>query len=550
MAEIPVSPTPGYAAHRPLVPGRHGMVAAAHPLAAAAGARILQRGGSAVDAAVAVAAALNVVEPQMSGLLGIGWLLYHEAATGRGHVLNYSGCAPAAARPELFDDKNRWSGILAPVVPGALAGWHEAHRRFGRLPWPDLFADAVAIADEGFPASRHLVALIGFSAERKFGPWPSSRRVYLPAGRVPRPGEPIVQADLAATLRTVAAAGPDALAHGDLGRRVVDFCRAHGGLLSGEDLASYAPAWEEPIATTYRGRTVRTVPPNASAFQVLATLNLLEGFDLGRLAPNGADFLHLHFEAAKLATADRIAHGADPRARAVPLAALLSREFADRRRAAIRLDHALLSAGERWNPNPPADAVAPAPLPTPLPPGEAWGLTTHFSVVDDQGNVASVTQTNGLIFGSGVVIEGTGLVLNNGLYWFETDPRSPNQVAAGRRFEMPLAPVQVLADGKPVFTLGTPGSFGIPHTTVQVLSHLLDFGSDLPEAIEAPRGRTLGGVEAEVEDRVPPGVRAELERRGHRLKLLTAFSMEVGGVQGIALDPATGMRFGGADPRR
>ncbi|MBI3269401.1 MAG: gamma-glutamyltransferase [Planctomycetes bacterium] len=541
MAEIPVQPTPGYAAHRPLVPGRRGMVSAAHPLAAMAGWKALARGGNAIDAAVAVAAALNVVEPQMSGMLGIGWLLYHEAGSGHGHVLNYSGRAPASATPDRFDDKNRWSGILSPVVPGALAGWHEAHRRFGALPWSDLFADAIDIADEGFPASRHLVALVSFSAERKFGPWPSSRRVYLPKGRPPRPGEPIVQKDLAATLRAVAAGGAQLLASGDLGRRVVEFCKAHGGLLSAADLAEYAPAWEEPISTTYRGREVRTVPPNASAFQVLETLNLLEGFDLGRLEPNGADFLHLLFETAKLATADRIAFGADPLARPVPVAALLSKQHAARRRALVDPRRAVVSEGERWNAAPPAGAVRAT---------DAWGLTTHFSVVDARGNVASVTQTNGLIFGSGIVIEGTGLVLNNGLYWFETDARSPNVVAPGRRFEMPLAPVQVLEAGRPVLSLGTPGSFGIPHTTVQVLSHVLDFGADLQEAIEAPRGRTLTGLEAEVESRVPPEVRAELERRGHVLKLLTEYSMEVGGVQGIALDPASGRLWGAADPRR
>lgn len=541
MAEIPVQPTPGYTARRPLVPGRRGMVSAAHPLAATAGVKALLRGGSAIDAAVAVAATLNVVEPQMSGMLGIGWLLYHEAASGKGHVLNYSGRAPREATSDRFDEKNRWSGILSPVVPAALAGWHEAHRRFGTLPWEGLFADAIAIAEEGFPASRHLVALIGFSAERKFGPWPSSLAVYLPQGRVPRAGDPIVQRDLAQSMREAAAHGPAALREGDLGRRVVEFCTAHGGILTREDLASYAPDWEEPISTTYRGREVRTVPPNASAFQVLETLNLLEGFEVGDLAPNGADFLHLMFEAAKVATADRIAYGSDPRDRKVPTAELISKEFAARRRPLVRMDRAMVSEGERWNAAPPAEAVRA---------GDAWGLTTHFSVVDAKGNVASVTQTNGLIFGSGVVIGGTGLVLNNGLLWFETDARSPNVVGPGRRFEMPLAPVQVLSEGRPVLSLGTPGSFGIPHTTVQVISHVLDFGADLQEAIEAPRGRTLSGVDAELESRVPAEVRAELERRGHRLKLLTDYSMEVGGVQGIAIDPGTGMLLGAADPRR
>lgn len=541
MAEIPVQPTPGYAARRPLVPGRRGMVSAAHPLAATAGLKTLLRGGNAIDAAVATAAALNVVEPQMSGMLGIGWLLYHEAASGRGHVLNYSGRAPREATPGRFDEKNRWSGVLSPIVPGALAGWHAAHKRFGSLPWAGLFEDAIAIAEEGFPASRHLVALIGFSAERKFGPWPSSRAVYMPAGRAPRPGESIVQRDLAASLRLAASEGPAAIHEGELGRRVCEFVQVNRGILSREDLAGYGPDWEDPIATTYRGREVRTIPPNASAFQVLETLNLIEGFEVGKLEPNGADFLHVMFEAAKVATADRIAYGTDPRDRKVPTATLVSKEFAARRRGAIRMDRAMVSEGERWNAAPPPEAVRA---------GDAWGLTTHFSVVDAHGNVASVTQTNGLIFGSGVVIEGTGLVLNNGLLWFETDTRSPNVVGPGRRFEMPLAPVQVLSGGRPVLSLGTPGSFGIPHTTVQVLSHVVDFGADLQEAIEAPRGRTLSGVEAELESRVSPEARAELERRGHRLKLLTDYSMEVGGVQGIAIDPATGTLFGAADPRR
>lgn len=541
MAEIPIQPTPGYSAHRPLVPGRRGMVSAAHPLAAAAGMKALLRGGNAIDAAIATATTLNVVEPQMSGMLGIGWLLFHEAASGRGHVLNYSGRAPREATPDRFDEKNRWSGVLSPVVPGALAGWHEAHRRFGTLPWEDLFEDAIAIAEEGFPASRHLVALIRFSAERKFVPWPSSRTVYMPGGRVPKPGDRITQPDLATSLRLAAKEGPYAIHGGPLGRCVVEFVHAHGGILTLQDLSEYAPDWEEPISTTYRCREVRTIPPNASAFQVLEALNLMEGYEVGRLEPNGADFLHLLFETAKVATADRIAYGTDPRDRKVPTATLISKEYADRRRRLIRMDRAMVSEGERWNAAPPADAVRA---------GDAWGLTTYFSCVDALGNVASVTQTNGLIFGSGVVIEGTGLVLNNGLFWFETDTRSPNVVGPGRRFEMPLAPVQVLENGRPRLSLGTPGSFGIPQTTVQVLSHAIDFGADLQESIEAPRGRTLDGVEVEIESRVPASVRAELERRGHRLRLLTDYSMEVGGVQGIAIDPATGMLFGAADPRR
>jgi gamma-glutamyltranspeptidase/glutathione hydrolase len=524
------------------------MVAAGHPLATLAGVRVLQDGGNAVDAAVAVAAALNVCEPQMSGVGGIGWMLIHHAESGQGKVLNFSGRAPAATRADVFDSyQRRWEGAFTPVVPGNVAGWFEALKKYGTMPAERLFEDAIRYADEGIPATKHFCFMVRFVAEKKLAKWPETAAVYLPKGRIPEPGEIIVNKDLAGTLWSLSCEGPETFYRGPVAQAIGEFVREKGGFLAEADLRAYAPVWEAPIETTYRGRTLRTIPPNASAFQLLEIFNLLEGFDLKSLGHNTAAYVHLLAEAGKLAVADRIAFGGDPDAVKVPVRGLVSKAYAESLRPRIDPARAAAVEGDRYNPQAPADALRPG---DPL--RFDSGLTTHFSVADADGNVVAVTQTNGSIFGSGMMVPGTGVLLNNASYWFETDPayRGPNRIEPGKRFEMPLAPVHVLRDGKPVLSIGTPGSYGILHTTTQMILNVLEFGADVQEAIEAPRFKPVAGRTLAVEDRVLPAVRAELEAKGHQLQLMGDWCFELGGGQGVAIDPETGAMTGGADPRR
>jgi gamma-glutamyltranspeptidase/glutathione hydrolase len=524
------------------------MVASGHPLASQAGIRVLQAGGNAVDAAVAVAAALNVCEPQMSGVGGIGWMLLFHAESGEGKVLNFSGRAPAAARRDVYDSyQRRWEGTYTPVVPGAVAGWFEALKKYGTMPAERVFADAIRYADEGIPATKHLCFMVNFVAEKKLSKWPETASVYMPNGRVPRPGELIVNKDLAGTLWSLSCEGADTFYRGPVAKAIGEYVQSQHGFLAEADLDAYAPAWEAPIETAYRDVTLRTIPPNASAFQLLELFNLLEGFDLKALGHNTAKYIHLLAEAGKLTVADRIAFGADPAVANVPVTGLISKAYAAERRGRIDPARAAAVEGDRFNPQAPPDA---------LPPGDPLrfdsGLTTHFSVADTDGNVVAVTQTNGSIFGSGMMVPETGVLLNNAAYWFETDPayRGPNAIEAGKRFEMPLAPVHVLRDGLPILSIGTPGSYGILHTTTQMILNTLEFGADVQEAIEAPRFKPVAGRTLAIEDRIPPAVRAELEAMGHQLQPMGDWCFELGGGHGVALDPETGALFGGADPRR
>jgi gamma-glutamyltranspeptidase/glutathione hydrolase len=514
------------------------MVSSAHPLASMAGVRILQSGGNATDAAVAVAAALNVVEPHMSGLAGVGWMLFHHAATNEAEVLNYSGCAPSKSSPDLVSRQQTWTGPLAPVVPGGLAGWCAALERHGSMSLEEVFQDAIHWAEFGHPLSRHQCAVIDFCWKGKLAGFEDFANVFLPGGSAPVPGQNLRQDELAATLKWIGAEGPGVLYGGDLGRKVADYCKRQDGLVSLEDLARYEPSWETPLVGDYRGYELRTLRPNASAFQLLLTMNILECFPVSDLDPNGPELIHLLAEAGKLAVADRICWCADPRFAEVPLDALLDKEYAAKRANLIDPSSAMNSEGNRFNPDRTNDMVAPD------------GFTTHFSIVDSGGNIVSCTQTNGMMFGSGMVVPGTGIVLNNGMHWFELDERSVNVLRGGKRFEMPLMPIQVFHDARPVLCMGTPGNYGIPHTTAHQLVNILDFGADVQESIEAPRSKPETGRRLEIESRIPESVQRALEERGHELHRFSDWSMELGGVQGIQWDVRTGALQGGADPRR
>jgi len=523
---------------RPVVAGRNAAVASAHPLATQVGHQILQRGGNAVDAIIATAIALGVVEPYMSGVGGVGFLLLH-LADGTTKVLNFCGNTPARGTPDQFTPETHEKGICASLIPGNVAGWFEALRTHGTLSPAEIFEPAIALAEEGFPLHPFNVDLIRHSMSRLN---PAGMKIY---GNVPlRIGAILRQPELAATMRNLAAHGPDYFYRGPFADQLDAFMRDENGLITKADLAGYRPDWEDPIAANYRGLTVKTCPPNNEGFQILQTLKLLEGCDLKNLGHNSTDYIHTVSEAVKLAVADRIRWAGDPKFNPVPLDRLLSDGYIAERRKLINRERASRSEGERWRATPPAGVVRP---------GEYEGLTTHLAAVDQSGNVASITQSLGHGFGSGMVVPGTGVALNSFAWWCEIDPAcpTPNLIAPGKRWAACMAPVHVFRnDGRFWFSVSTPGSYGILHTTLQMLLNIIEFDADPQAAIEAPRFRVWEETRMQIENRVPFEVLAELSRRGHHLELIGDYSYVVGGGQAVMIDPETNARLAAADPRR
>ncbi|MDA1014587.1 MAG: gamma-glutamyltransferase [Planctomycetota bacterium] len=529
---------------RPVVAGTHGAVASAHPLASQAGLDTLRNGGNAVDAVVSMAATLNVVEPYMSGVGGVGFLLLH-LTDGPTRVLNFSGNTPAAATPDQFTPELQDVGPKACLIPGNVAGWFEALDSHGTQSATDVMSAAICLAEQGFPLHPLNAQIIEKTLPRLN---PAGRAIY--GKQPPRVGAVLRQPELAGTLRAIAQHGPDYFYRGPLAHRIADHIQAEGGLLSREDLAGYAPEWQEPISVTYRGFEVMTCPPNCEGFQMLQTLQLLEATDLRSLGHNSAEYIHLLSEAMKLATADRIHWCGDPKFHDIPLERLLSEDYAAARRQWMNPAVASKSEGERWSGSPTSDVVSP---------GKIDGLTTHLTAVDAVGNVASITQSLGNAFGCGVVVPGTGVAMNNFVFWTEIDPAcpTPNLIQPGKRWSCCMSPLQVFrtpADGAVGrdfwFSIATPGSYGILQTTVQMLLNAVEFGADVQQAIEAPRFRLYEGTRMQIEDRVTEAARGELTARGHAVEPIGDYSMLVGGGQSVMIDPESGARLAGADPRR
>lgn len=521
---------------RPLITGRHGVVTSLNPLSSMAGMKILMKGGNAFDAAIATAIATTVVDPQDSSIGGHGFATIYVAKDRQVRALNYYGTAPGAATVETLKGKAYADGYLSSPVPSDLKGYEVLHKAYGSLPWSEVLEPAIDLAENGFAATKEFVAVL--SMEEPHMNYPSTRRVFFPNGRAPRVGEIFRQPDLARTLRRVAQEGADAFYKGGIARKIADFYHANGGLISYEDLARYQAKWVDPISTTYRGYTVFTQPPNSSGIAILIQLNLLEAYDLKALGHNSPRYLHLIGEVQRLAIADRNRYVADPAFVSVPIARLVSKEYAAERRKLISMDKTMPAV-------PPPASLG----------GPDRQNTSHLTVVDAAGNMASMTQTLGSWYGSGVVAADTGVLFSNEMRHLHTDPDSPSKVAPGRRPRSNQSPLIVLKNGQPVMAIGTPGSDGIWQRLPQILVNIFDFGMDIQEAIAEPRmiyggyqetGTDLPPVFA-VEDRIPAGTASALESMGYKIKLIPS---DDGCVNGIMRDPATGFLYGGADPRR
>ena len=517
---------------RPAVRSVKGMVAAAHPLAAAAGAAVLEDGGNAFDAVVATAAALNVAEPYMSGALGLGMATCWVASEGRVRTLDFQPPVPRRFPVGSIGKTATVDGPLAGGVPGSLAGWSTLISRYGRKSLAEALAPAIALARDGVPISNFYLDMLAACANRTMSDeW---RRLF-GFGGAARPGLVLRQPELADSLATIAGDGPAALYGGPLGRRIADHLASIGGCIAMDDLEAVEPVWEEPLRADYRGLTVHVPPPPAESFQFLLTLRLLAETDFAAVPHLGVDHLDRVFRAIRLAAELRIRHN---RKDAGAIRGLLSED------AIGPLRRRLLDGSPVWGRT---EQHADGPL------IDGPGLnehTTSFSAMDTDGNAVCITQSLGSPWGSGTAIPGTGLCLNNFMNWGDLDPASPNHLKPGERYAMCLAPSISLKDGAPVLCLGTPGSYGIPQTQAQAMVHHLDYGLDLQAAIDGPRGRLWDGRKVSLENRVPAEVMDGLRARGHDVTAMGAFSWSAGGMQAIARDPETGAFTGAADSRR
>lgn len=527
-------------AHRPVVMARNGMVASGHPLASQAGVGVLQAGGNAVDAAIAVAAALNVVEPDMSGIGGDGFLMIWHAAAKELACVNGTGAAPkAATRERYLPGGIPMKGMSSVSVPGLVDAWLAAHGRYGRLKLEQVLAPAIALAEDGFPVSHRLAASLAAEGA-PLHTFPTSRAIFTRDGRPLGPGEILRQVNLGRTFRLLAREGRAAFYEGELARKLAAFSQEQGGLLSLDDLLAHRVRWQAPIRTTYRGYEVAEFPPNSSGHVLLQELNLVERFDLTAMGRDSAATLHVMIEAKRLAFDDRERFVADPDQVRIPLAGLLSKAYAAERAALIDPERAL----------------------TDLPPGrpERFGDTTCFCVVDREGNAVCQLQSLQSGFGSGLVAGDTGILLNNRMTYWHLEEGHPNCLAPGKRVRHTMNPVMVFRDDALLLVCGTPGADTQVQTNLQLVTGILDFGLNVQEAVEAPRWRHTGnGTESTVphtcadevllEARFPEQTVAGLRARGHVVRVIGPWEAS-GNAQAIAIDPATGVLFGGSDPRR
>ena len=539
--------------------GTRGMVACAHYLATQAGVRILTQGGNAMDAAIAANAVMTVVYPSTCSAGGDIFLLYWDAKTQQLYALNGSGRAPQGLTPDYFTARHMKSiplrGPLPINVPGAVDGWFEALSRFGSLPATTVFAPAIELAEGGMPVTEKLANWLEAAAEGVLGPWSSSAETYLMEGKAPQAGMVLRQPNLARTYTMLAQEGRDAFYRGPLGRTITDYVQQCGGVLSMEDMNHHHSDWVEPISVNYRGYEVYEFPPNTQGIAALEMLNILEGYDLHSLGYQSPEYLHLLFEAKKLAFADRDRYVSDPAFVDVPVERLLSKAYAEQQRTRINPQQAAMHVG----------------------PGlEKDGDTMYLCTADNQGNVVSLIQSLYYGFGSGVVGGNTGVMMHNRGAYFSLDPQHVNYLQPGKRTMHTLTPAMVLQNDAPYMSIGTMGGDAQPQVHVQLLTAILDFQHNVQQAISAPRwrsGRFQVGIEGQadielggqagvdeyqsqdiqemvvLEDRFPSQAVESLKKMGHHVVLNKSWEHGMGHAQAIRLHADTHVFEGGADPR-
>lgn len=535
-------------ATRSVVLARRGMAATSQPLATQTALRLLQAGGSAVDAAIGANAVLGLVEPTSCGIGGDLFALVWEGAARRLHGLNASGRAPRALTIDVCRAQRLTAipphGPLPVSVPGCVAGWAELHARFGRLPWSDVLAPAIAYAREGFPVTE-VIARDWEHGGRILGALPGFAETFLPKGRAPRCGEIFTNPGLADTLATVATAGSAAFYRGELAARLGTFCARVGAYLGTHDLATHTSTWVNPLTTTFRGCEVWALPPNGQGFAVLQMLNLLEPYPLGKLGHNSSAYLHLLIEAKKIAYEDRARYYADPDFVRVPWERLISKGYAEERRKLL---------GERASRALPPGEIAVTAADARLRDSD----TAYLATADDAGNMVSLIQSNYRGFGSGLCPDGMGFCLQNRGELFALDERHPNVLAPGKRPFHTIIPGFVTRHGEAWLCFGVMGGDMQPQGQVQILCNLLEHGMDLQAAGDSarchhsgsstPTGETMtDGGSVALEAGVAAPVRHELEGRGH---VLVERPGVFGGYQAILRDAVTGVLHGATESRK
>lgn len=521
---------------RSMVISRYGIVAAESPLGAQAGVHTLERGGNAVDAAIATNAMMGVVAPMMNGVGGDLFAIVYDAQANKLYGLNASGWAPKGLTIEFLEKQGLRDmphrGVHAITVPGVVDGWQKLADKFGRKKLAELLAPAIRTAQEGFPVPEMTAAVWGQEVDDLRGVQ-AAAATYLPEDRAPRVGQVFRNADLAWSLQQIADHGRNAFYKGEIAAKILETMRRHGGMMTAQDLAEYSSEWVEPISTTYRDWTVYELPPNGQGIAALMMLNILENVALGQ---KGYEFgstkaLHAMIEAKKLAYADLARYIGDPRGQKLPVDALMSKERAKRRAERIHPDHANCNAGA-------------AEL-------EGGSDTTYLSVVDREGNMVSLIQSNFSAFGSGLVAPGTGFVLQNRGALFTLERASPNALAGRKRPLHTIIPA-FAQKGETRVAFGIMGGWNQSQAHAQFVSNMVDFKMNIQAALEAPRFTKLSfaGCDVMLENRFSGTVRNELTAKGHQIEVRGGFSDFMGGGQAVLRDFAAGVNYGASDPRK
>ena len=528
---------PTIVAGRSKVATKYGIVAASQPLAAQAGVQMLERGGNAVDAAIAANAVMALVEPHYNGIGGDLFAIYYEARTGKLYGLNAGGWAPAGLTPEFLKAKGivrmPGGGIHSVTVPGAVAGWDAMRARFGKLPMADLLAPAIFYADDGFPVT-DVIADHWAGGAARLAADPLAAETFLPNGRAPRAGEVFRNPRLAGTLRLIAQKGAAGFYEGKTAEAIVAVSRVKGGAMTLADLKDYKPEWVDPISTTYRGWTVYELPPNTQGIAALIMLNIMERYPIAEYGFQTASTMHVEIEAKKLAYADMIRYVADPHFSNVPVAPLLGKEHGVERARLI-------------DPRRAACDVQPSRLPGLT--TSSGGDTIYLSAIDRDGNIVSLIQSLYSSFGSGIVPPDTGVMLHNRGALFTLEPGHPNLLAGRKRPLTTLVPA-FMSKGDVKIGFGIMGGFNQAQAHAQFVSNVADFGLDVQEALEAGRFTKISfdGCDVDVEELVRAKTRNELETLGHEVTVIPPRTGVFGYGQAVMSDGA-GVHFAGSEPR-
>jgi gamma-glutamyltranspeptidase / glutathione hydrolase len=521
---------------RSMVISQNGIVAAESPLAAQAGVRILESGGNAVDAAIATNAMMGVVSPMMNGIGGDLFAIVYDAKANKLYGLNASGWAPKALTIDALHKQGLRDmpqhGVNAITVPGAVEGWQKLADKFGRKKLSDDLAAAIQTAKNGYPVTEWVAMYWAPEVDYLRGD-DEAAKVYLPNDRPPKAGEIFRNPDLAWSLQQIAGHGSDAYYKGEIAKRIVETIKRHGGLMTPQDLSEFSAEWVEPLSTTYRDWTVYELPPNGQGIAALLMLNMMETFPMGQkdYGFGSANALHTMIEAKKLAYADLVKYIGDPRGQTLPVQTLLSKQRAAERAKLIDPAHANCD-------------VATGTLP-------GAGDTTYLTVVDRDGNMVSLIQSNFDEFGSGIVAPGTGFALQNRGALFNLDHDSPNALAGRKRPLHTIIPA-FAQKGDTRVAFGIMGGWNQSQAHAQFIANLVDYKMNIQAALEAPRftKRTFEGCDVQMENRFSGKVRDELTARGHKIQVMGAYSSAVGGGQAVLRDFATGVNCGASDPRK